>query len=104
MDNFNEDIVKLLFRLKERPICYLGAKSITRLHLFLDGFCWGYNYPSITPFFPDFQKKIELKYKWELNDSWFSILLKVTNDEEKAFDLFYEELQIYLKENNDDIS
>ena len=99
LTGFDKDVLKAVLLVKEKPVGYIGAKSITRLKCFLDGFCFGYNYPSTGSFFPAFQERIEAKYRWKYNDSWAAILLKITNDEEKAFDLFYKEFQCFLEEN-----
>ena len=103
MDKYSEDTLNVLFKLKNRPVVYLGAKSITRLKIYTDGFSHGYNYPGIGTAFPEFQERMEEKYKEIECISWATILLRQTNDEAKAFDLFFEEFEEYLKENGVDI-
>ncbi len=99
MNEFEKDIIKVIFTLKKKPISYLGAKSITRLKCFLDGFCWGYGFPSFCSFFFNFQEIIETKYNI-YNSSWDLIFLQHTNNEIQAFDLFFEEFQDFLQNNN----
>lgn len=94
---FDADVLELLNMVRRKPISYLGAKSITRLRCYLDGFAIGYDYPRYHQYLPGFQDYIEKKYHWKSNDSFNNILLKCTDDEAKALDLFYKELDLFLK-------
>lgn len=96
MKSFDADIHEMIIKIIHKPISYLGSKSISKLRCFIDGFSIGYDYPHFHPFFPEFQSFIETKYKINYSDSWNNILLKITNDEEKAFDLFVEEFESFL--------
>ena len=101
MDKYREVILDVIFSIKKIPGIYLGTKSVTRLKSFLDGFRLGYSYPSMKPYFRDFQERMEAKYRVRECISWDMILLRHTKDEAQAFDLFFEE---YLKENGTDRS
>ena len=103
MDKYNEDLLNVIFSIKKIPGIYLGTKSVSRLRSFLDGFSLGYNYPSMKPNFRDFQERMEAKYRVRESIGWDMILLRQTNDETQAFDLFFEEFEECLKECGIDI-
>ena len=93
----------MIFMIKKKPCMFLNQKSISKLKCFLDGFAAGYSFPNVNSFLPTFQEYIEAKYKCVLTISWSKILISQTENEEKAFDLFFEELEAFLKENNIEI-
>ena len=93
----------MLNKIKNKPFLYLKHKYFTELRCYLDGFAAGYSFPHVNSFFPSFQDYMESKYLCKLSYSWDNILLSITKDEEKAFDLFFKEFEIYLKENNIEI-
>lgn len=104
MENiFQNILLKVVFKVKNKPYSYLGAKSVSRLRCFLDGFAYGYSYPGTSNLFSGFQEYIEAKYSCVECISWNNILLDYAGDEERALNLFFEELEIFLKENNIEI-
>lgn len=102
-NNFQNTLLNVVFKIKSKPCSYLGTKSISKLRCFLDGFAYGYSYPDISNLFPGFQRYVEEKYYCTECISWNNILLKYTNDEETALNLFFEEMENFLKENNIEI-
>lgn len=100
-NDFQSVLLSMVLKIKSKPGLYIGNKSITKLRSFLDGFSVGYSYPNVMNLFPGFQDYIELKYSCKLTISWNDILLFFSNNKEDvAFDLFFEELELFLKENN----
>lgn len=96
--NYEKDFLELLNLIRPRPGLYLGARSITRLRCFLDGFSAGYSYPKMQPLIPDFQDFIEKKYSEIRTISWNNILLEASgNDEEKALELFFREFDEFTE-------
>lgn len=102
--DFQYVILKVIFKVKNKPCSYLGAKSISRFRCFLDGFAHGYSYPGTSSLLPDFQEYIQTKYSCKESLSWNCILLNYTGDEEAALDLFFDEFDMFLKENNIGVS
>ena len=105
MDKFSIDALKMLYVIYQKPKIYLGSKSLSCLKLFLDGFAAGYSFPNVESFLPSFQDYISNKYNCILSISWSSILLYNSGEnEEMAFDLFFEELESYFSTNGINIS
>lgn len=97
---YEKDVISVLYMIRKRPPLYLGDKSVTKLKIFLDGFSIGYSYPELHSFFQGFPEYISDKYNCRESISWSDILLINANgDEEKAFDNFFTEWDIFLKEN-----
>lgn len=103
MNKLETDILNIIFKIKERPQVYLGNKSIIRLKCFLDGFKIAYDFPNVSVAFPEFYPYISKKYNCIKSYSWCTILYLEANNDEKAFDLFFDELENFLKENNIEI-
>ena len=99
MNEFNNDIIKVIYMIKRKPLGYLGELSISKLRCFMDGFSFGYDYPKFHPFINEFQEYIENKYKCYSN-SWNNILLSYAKDEEVALELFFNEFSNFLKKNS----
>ena len=97
MKKFDEDVLKIIFLIKEKP-AILVDKSVSCLRGFLDGFAVGYSFPNIESVFPDFQKYVEQRYNCNLTISWNEILVLQADSEEKAFYLFFEVFEQFLKE------
>ena len=93
---------------------YLGTKSLCLLHCYLLGFQADkllFKKPKVVEekeqilgledaiwnFMKEFQRWIELKYACKLTQSWSNILRFHTDNEEEAFDLFYQELHIFYQ-------
>lgn len=90
--NYEKDFLERLDVIRLRPSLYLGARSVTRLRCYLNGFADGYSYPKIQPLLPGFQKFIEEKYSEKRSIGWDTIMLEASGgDEEKALELFFRE-------------
>ena len=98
-------IYELLLKIKERPGMYLGKKSIIRLNMFISGYYLrqyeiDYSYRSILEKFGDFVNDYCLTNAraagWATN-----IYRYAKKDDEKAFDLFFELLDEFLKTKED---
>lgn len=95
--------INLLFQIKRYPAAYLGKKSITLLRSFIDGYRYALKTENIQCdiCFLEFTTEwLEEKYHVKTTEGWQSFLLKQTKDETTAFDLFFEELEQFLKESN----
>ncbi len=106
MSDFENDLINLIFIIKKsnKPALYLGSYSITKFKAFIDGFAFGYSFPNVHQFFPDFQKYIEKKYAHNGTvKGWNTLLLEQVNDEKKALDIFFIEFELFMNENNIDI-
>jgi hypothetical protein len=99
------DFFKELKIISSRPAMYLGCKSMTGLELFINGILLGFTY-SITTMGYDipqvnylggFDRWRRLRYQVKDMKSIGSILLEHLGEEEKAFDLFFEEFRRYEK-------
>ncbi len=89
-------LLSVVNELRRRPVMYLGARSIIRFDNFLAGY-----YMACAEFIADasltakhqrFSRRMSEKYHLGGGHGWMSILLQAChNDEEAAFDLFFEE-------------
>ena len=96
-------IIELLLTIKSIPGLYIGTKSITRLKSFIDGYRFimdSENREYGVNIYYDFNEWMAHKYFIREPILWDTFLLGLVNSEEKAFDLFFEELEAFLKENN----
>lgn len=96
-------IIELLFMIKKRPGAYLGKSSISKLKSFLDGYCCALMYVDIDygeDIYVSFSAWLAKRYNIVSVISWDSYLIEKTHDEVLAFNLFFEELELFLKENN----
>ncbi len=95
--------------IKKRPQLFLNEKSLRKLGWVEMGFMFGYNNAfdqSIIEFanetknsiWTNFSKSLCKKYGICTPD--YSELIAHCGSEEKAFDLFFEELELFLKQNN----
>ena len=101
-----KDIIELLFMIKKRGGLYIGTKSITRLKSFIDGYKFVMNLENKeynADVYYQFNDWMAQKYNVKESILWDMYLLKLTDDEGKSFDLFFEELEMLLKEHNIDI-
>ncbi len=101
-----KDIIDLLFMIKKRGGLYIGTKSITRLRSFIDGYMFAMNLENKeynAGIFYNFNDWMAQKYNVKKSILWDIYLLNLTNNEEKSFDLFFEDLETFLKEYNIDI-
>ena len=104
--NIEKDYLKLLFTIKKRTLLFLSSKSILNLGDFINGFWFGFEYSDkkaksiIIPFSSYVKRKYDVP---ETKNVYGCLLILSNSDEEKAFDLFFEELETFLKENNIEI-
>ena len=105
MDKPN-NIIDLLFMIKKRPGAYIGNKSIVKMKSFIDGYCCALMYESINynlEIYYLFNEWLAVRYNINSVVLWDTYLVEKTNDEALAFDLFFEELETFLRDNNFEI-
>ena len=93
--NSQEYLYNLLARIKQRPGMYLGKVSLTRLKMLLMGYSMsrgelGLQLTQEEKQFAQFQQWIQRKYQINSSEGWESIILSQVEDEDLAFDLFFE--------------
>ncbi len=103
-------LIRFAFEVKKRPPLFLQEKSLKQLSLLLQGFIYGYNNAcdyNLVEFYEatkdrntwlDFQDFFCEKYK--SRSIYHLEVIELCGSDEKAFDLFFEELETYLKEHN----
>ncbi|MEG4283324.1 hypothetical protein QUB68_09365 [Microcoleus sp. A006_D1] len=93
------DLYDLLGKIKKRSSLYLGNRSLSHLHVFLDGYTFARRQLGIPlteeeKKFEDFQEWIEIRFNQADTQSWSRIILFYSEDEADAlkrfFDLFEE--------------
>lgn len=94
------NIFEALNVIKVRPEMYLGAKNLTFLYYFING----YLFKSIDINDEESQKIRELHF-WlpertgvEIENWLQNLLIKANFDEEKALELFFQYLELFIKE------
>ena len=113
-----QKLIQFLEEIKADYKRFLGAKSLHLLACYLFGFhmellhikpsfealqsdkeaqVYELHDIKIWDFLAGFQRWIELKYACKLTQSWSNILRFHTDNEEEAFDLFYQELHIFYQ-------
>lgn len=100
------NIVDLLFMIKKRPGAYIGEKSIIKLKSFLDGYRCALEYENIeygVNIYRLFNDWIAKKYNIISVELWDAFLLRKTENAAAAFDLFFEEFDLFLRENDIEI-
>lgn len=95
-------IYQKLFEIKRRPELYLRRKSLYNLALYISGYRQRQleTDPEFRTSFDDFSSFVNDYYGYGCESlDWERILYFVIGDDKKAFDVFYELLEIYYKEN-----
>ena len=105
----SENIISILLNIKKRPKMYIRKPCmsyLSALHLgFFLGCCNNEKKLSIEKTDSIFDEFIdELCKKYSINSPWYNELIDYCNSDEKAYELFMEELESYLKVNHIDIS
>lgn len=112
-ENGCKKLIRFLFEIKKRPLLFLKEKSLKQIAWLQQGFIFGYNnacdYGLIEfhnrtkegNLWADFQFYFSDKYKTSSVEHLEVIAL--CGSDEKAFDLFFEELELFLKEQNVEI-
>lgn len=107
MSEFERDLLAMIFHLKNnRPALFLSVNSVTVLSHFIGEFMCGYSFPKIHSsvhfLHGGFQEFLENKYIGHESAKGRHLILleQCGNDEEKALYLFFDELEVFLIENN----
>lgn len=92
----------LLAKIKQRPSLYLGKRSLSHLHVFLDGYSFACRQIGIPVTeqekdFAEFQEWIEHRFNQENTQSWSRIILFYTEDEADALNRFFELFEDFLR-------
>ncbi|MGL5061222.1 MAG: hypothetical protein ACRC62_14715 [Microcoleus sp.] len=89
------DLYELLGKIRQRASLYLGKKSLSHLHVFLDGYTFARRQLGIPlteqeKQFEDFQEWIENRFNQADTQSWSRIILFYSEDEADALNRFFE--------------
>lgn len=98
MDKFDH-VIYLFTMIKKKPGLYIGSESLVRLKSFIDGYIFALKIKENdyqTEQYKKFNKWLK-KYNIHTVESWDSYLIRIVKDEEKSFDLFFEQLELFLK-------
>ncbi|MBE9216983.1 hypothetical protein IQ247_30760 [Plectonema cf. radiosum LEGE 06105] len=95
------NLYEMLNRIKKRPAMYLGKNSIFSLQAFLAGYNGAKREMGLLPTeeeeeFEYFLNWIRKRFKVETNQSWASIIVFYSADENKALDTFFELFDEFL--------
>ena len=98
-------VISALKIIKEKPEVSIGKKSVMLLNAFIAGVeCADTELWTVMPayyFRGEFNKWIARKYKTRDSLGWEGIVMKeADNDDEKAFNLFYDLFEAYLLESS----
>ncbi|MGL4346377.1 MAG: hypothetical protein ACRCTE_14350 [Cellulosilyticaceae bacterium] len=93
-----EELISLLYKIKERPGMYMGYKSLASLADFINGYLMAKGESGVEIiFFDEFNKWIAERYVIKSTHDWSRIIRFHYESPEVAFDKFYEHLDEYLK-------
>lgn len=112
------ELLRIAFEIKKRPQLFFREKSFTKLIMYLYGFIYGYNNceqnkedacnlvdshegTGSETIWAEFQEYFKKKYN--TSSIYHVEVIELCGSEEKAFDLFFEELEWYLKEHGIEI-
>ena len=89
------DLYELLGKIKQRASLYLGKRSLSHLHVFLDGYTFARRQLGIPlteqeTKFDEFQEWIEKRFNQADTQSWSRIILFYSEDEADALQRFFE--------------
>jgi hypothetical protein len=98
-------LYSLLDQVRQRPAMYIGQPSLTRLHIFLEGYGFALFKHQIkiaveSPPFDGFHDWTARRFGWrESTAGWCNIILQETgNDESAALDRFFQLLDEFRSE------
>ncbi len=96
------DLYDLLAKIKQRPSLYLGKRSLSHLHVFIDGYTFacrqiGIPITAQEKDFEEFQEWIEHRFKQANTQSWSRIIIFYSEDETDALKRFFELFEDFLK-------
>lgn len=93
------EYVDLLRRLAERPVMYVGKRSIERIDAFLCGYAvCAYDHSIEIDGRNEYDEFLERKYTGGRRQRWSEILRENSESEEAAFALFVETLNEFMDE------
>ncbi|MCI0446992.1 hypothetical protein L0152_27785 [bacterium] len=98
-----DHLYELLQKIKERPGLYLGQRSITRLHAFIGGYSLAQHelgVPSLETehILGEFQEWIQHRFEIGSSHSWAQIILFYSEDEQEAFQQFFDLFEEFLEQ------
>lgn len=94
-----DSVKELIFKMKRRPELYIGARSLSLLQAYING--WIDRSEDTLPdvhLIGRFQDWIEQKYNVEASQSWANIILFYSVDERDALDNFFRLFEKFLRE------
>ncbi len=96
------DLYDLLGKIKQRSSLYLGNRSLSHLHVFLDGYTFARRQLGIPiteqeTKFEEFQEWIENRFNQVDTQSWSRIILFYSEDEADALKRFFDLFEEFLK-------
>lgn len=96
------DLYDLLGKIKQRSSLYLGKRSLSHLHVFLDGYSFALRQIGIPiteqeKKFEEFQEWIENRFNQADTQSWSRIILFYAEDEADALNRFFDLFEEFLK-------
>lgn len=98
---YYQKLWKELMTIKMYPELILGEKSLTLIKTYTDGFTKGFNMIStsnnIYNFYPEFVDWLQMKTGIYIKRPWHKYILLLSQNEEKAFDIFYDYLSKYME-------
>ena len=102
----NTDLTHVILHVEKRPMMYLRKRSIYELDAFIKniiygGYVLGRTYADSldeNSYWGYFSEWLAKKYTSAKSMSWCQILMEETHDEEKAFEIFFDEFRDYLEE------
>ena len=108
------NLYDLLRKIKQRPSLYLGKRSLSHLHTFLDGYTFACRQLGIPlteqeKKIEEFQEWIEIRFNQPSTQSWSRIILFYSEDETDALNRFFNLFEEFLKseevsKNNDEVN
>ncbi|WP_293332863.1 hypothetical protein [Microcoleus sp. CAWBG58] len=95
------DLYDLLEKIKQRSSLYLGKRSLSHLHVFLDGYTFARRQLGIPVTeqetkFEEFQEWIENRFNQADTQSWSRIILFYSEDEADALKRFFDLFEEFL--------
>lgn len=100
------NLLNLLNAIKIKPHLTVESKNLTEVFFIMEVFSIAYmfeGYDKEVGFIPGFSDWIHHRYNDSSVRSWKDVLLLNSQSESDAFDLFFKELEEFMKENNIDI-
>ena len=96
------DLYGLLEKIKQRSSLYLGKRSLSHLHVFIDGYTFARRQLGIPVTeqetkFEEFQEWIEKRFNQADTQSWSRIILFYSEDEADALKRFFDLFEEFLK-------